>query len=36
MPYRGSASAAYWVTKEIVYTVDYTRGVDILRFNDKG
>jgi hypothetical protein len=26
------ASAAYWITDEIVYTVDYARGVDILRF----
>jgi hypothetical protein len=32
MAYAGQASAAYWVTDEIVYTVDYNRGLDILRF----
>jgi hypothetical protein len=26
-------SAAYWITDEIVYTVDYARGIDIVRFN---
>jgi hypothetical protein len=26
------ASAAYWITDRIVYTVDYARGIDILRF----
>jgi hypothetical protein len=26
------ASAAYWITDEIVYTVDYARGIDIVRF----
>ena len=31
--YAGQASAAYWITKEIVYTVDYNRGLDILRFS---
>jgi hypothetical protein len=28
------ASAAYWITDEIVYTVDYARGIDILRVRD--
>ncbi|HVL65453.1 MAG TPA: hypothetical protein VM573_09830 [Actinomycetota bacterium] len=32
MTYAGQASAAYWITDEIVYTVDYNRGLDILRF----
>lgn len=32
MPWGGSTSAAYWVNSEIVYAVDYTRGVDILRW----
>ena len=32
MPWAGSTSAAYWVTDRIVYAVDYTRGIDILRF----
>ena len=31
VPYGGSVSAAYWVTDEIVYSVDLTRGFDILR-----
>lgn len=32
LPFAGSTSAAYWVTDEIVYAVDYQRGIDILRF----
>ncbi len=32
MAWAGQASAAYWITDEIVYTVDYNRGLDILRF----
>ena len=32
LPWRGSTSAAYWITDEIVYSVDYERGIDILRF----
>lgn len=32
LPNAGSTSAAYWITDEIVYAVDYTRGVDILRY----
>ena len=32
MAYAGQASAAYWITDDIVYTVDYNRGLDILRF----
>ena len=33
MPYAGQTSASYWITDEIVYAVDYNRGLDILRFN---
>jgi len=29
------ASAAYWITDEIVYSVDYARGIDILRFKSR-
>jgi hypothetical protein len=29
-----NASGAYWITCDIVYVVDYTRGIDILRFKD--
>ena len=32
LPYAGSTSAANWVNKQIVYAVDYTRGLDILRY----
>ena len=39
LPYGGSTSAAYWVPtdkkKRIVYAVDYTRGIDIIRYNGK-
>ncbi len=30
-----NAAAAYWVTCDIVYLVDYTRGLDVLRFKDR-
>jgi hypothetical protein len=32
IPYGGSTSAAYWATDEIVYSLDYNRGFDILRW----
>ena len=32
MPHGGSTGATYWITDEILYSVDYTRGIDILRF----
>lgn len=35
VPWGGSTSAAYWVNKEIVYAVDYTRGIDILKYTGK-
>ena len=35
VPWGGSTSAAYWLDKEIVYAVDYSRGIDILRFTGK-
>lgn len=39
VPFGGSTSAAYWVPTDkenrIVYAVDYTRGIDILRYNGK-
>ena len=35
MPHGGSTGAAYWITDEIVYAVDYTRGIDILRYTGK-
>ncbi len=31
-PYGGSTSASYWVNEELIYAVDYTRGIDILRY----
>ena len=35
LPWRGSTSAAYWVTDEIVYSVDYERGIDVLKYTGK-
>lgn len=39
LPHGGSTSAAYWPEKgdkaRIVYAVDYTRGIDILRWTGK-
>lgn len=32
-PFGGEAAAAYWLTDEIVYSIDLTRGIDILRFD---
>jgi hypothetical protein len=32
VPVAGATSATYWITDEIVYAVDYQRGIDILRF----
>jgi hypothetical protein len=32
-PVGGSASAAHWIDDEYVYTIDYARGIDILRFD---
>lgn len=31
VPFGGSSSAAYWITDKIVYSIDLTRGFDILR-----
>jgi hypothetical protein len=36
LPHAGSTSAAYWLNRRIVYAVDYTRGIDILRYNGPG
>ncbi len=33
LPYAGESSAAYWVDKKIVYQADYSRGLDILKWN---
>ncbi|MEA2433009.1 MAG: hypothetical protein QOG54_466 [Actinomycetota bacterium] len=35
IPFAGSTSAAYWVNDEIIYTADYNRGFDILRYTGK-
>ena len=35
LPNGGGTSAAYWVNSEIVYAVDYQRGLDILRYTGK-
>ncbi|HWL64854.1 MAG TPA: hypothetical protein VNP73_02675 [Actinomycetota bacterium] len=32
LPWGGATSAAYWVTDEVVYSIDYERGFDVLRF----
>lgn len=32
LPFAGQTSATYWVNDEILYTADYTRGFDILRY----
>ena len=32
-PAAGSVSAVHWITDRILYTIDYTRGIDVLRWN---
>ena len=36
LPNGGSTSAAYWMNRNVVYAVDYTRGIDILRYTGPG
>jgi hypothetical protein len=35
LPFGGSTSAVYWITDEIAYTLDYNRGLDVLRWTGK-
>ena len=35
-PFGGETSATYWLNDEIVYSIDLTRGIDILRFDANG
>lgn len=35
-PLATQAGAAYWITDEIVYSADYARGLDIVRFDKDG
>ena len=34
MPFGGEAAAAYWITNDIVYSIDLVRGIDILRITN--
>jgi hypothetical protein len=34
LPPGTQSSGAYWITCDVVYVVDYTRGIDIVRLND--
>jgi hypothetical protein len=33
-PVVGSASAAHWIDSEYIYTIDYERGIDILKYKE--
>jgi hypothetical protein len=35
LPFAGGTSGAYWVDNEYIYSVDYQRGLDILRYTGK-
>lgn len=35
VPWAGSTSAVYWITDEILYTLDYNRGIDVIRYTGK-
>lgn len=32
LPFAGSTSASYWMNDEIIYSIDFHRGLDILRY----
>lgn len=36
LPAGGSTSASYWMSDEIVYSIDFHRGLDILRYTGDG
>jgi hypothetical protein len=33
VPFAGATSAAFWLTNNLIYTIDYSRGIDILRYH---
>lgn len=33
LPFGGSTSAVHWATGRVVYVIDYTRGIDILKWH---
>lgn len=35
MPWAGMSGAAYWVTDRIIYSLDYNRGIDIIKYTGK-
>ena len=35
LPHGGSTSAVYWITNKVAYTLDYNRGIDIIKFTGK-
>jgi hypothetical protein len=35
LPHGGGTSGAYWVDNEYIYSVDYQRGVDVLKYTGK-
>ncbi len=35
VPHAGSTGAVYWINDKILYTLDYTRGIDILKYTGK-
>jgi hypothetical protein len=36
LPAAGGTSGAYFINDEIIYSVDYQRGIDVLRYTGKG
>lgn len=35
LPFAGGTSAAYWVTKRIIYAADYQRGIYVMKYTGK-
>jgi hypothetical protein len=33
VPFGGATSAAFWLNNDLIYTIDYSRGIDILRYH---
>lgn len=36
LPAGGSTSASYWMSDDIIYSIDFHRGIDILRYTGRG
>ncbi|MGH2757793.1 MAG: LVIVD repeat-containing protein [Actinomycetota bacterium] len=35
MPWAGMTGASYWITKRVVYALDYNRGIDVIKYTGR-